>query len=430
MRLLSLFKYDLAEESKIWVEEGLIQQSQAEAICQKYDVDYNSKARKGFAYLALLSLGYLFIGIAIILLIGSNWENIPRMARMAVLVVATAGIHFFGIYNLDKAPQKSTALFFLGSLLYGASIILIAQMYHLGEHMPDGVFWWAVGVLPFVWLSKSNWLMMLPLALAAIWFGMEQSMGFYQIGFIFFILFAFYGVFKWQSNIFAFIVSIASVVYWIEGTTYAIFDLDIEELWVIAVGIIIGFYSLGIFLAKNKLPRYQAYAALLQLWCLRFLIFTAFLVTFKDVWRSLIVYDNAFTIPAVVIALSTAFIGYAFSIYKKQLMPVGAWLALFTISVLFGLSAKEWLSPAIMAIIFNIVFIFITVYLIIEGVDKGITHYFFLGVVGVLAVAFSRYITLVGNYIGASILFMVLAGVLLAAAKYWRKKQIRQEEVA
>ena len=35
-----------------------------------------------------------------------------------------------------------TGLFFLGNLFYGASIILVAQIYHLGEHMPDGVFWW------------------------------------------------------------------------------------------------------------------------------------------------------------------------------------------------------------------------------------------------------------------------------------------------
>jgi len=321
-------------------------------------------------------------------------------------------------------------LFFLGSLLYGASIILIAQMYHLGEHMPDGVFWWAVGILPFVWLSKSNWLMMLPLALSALWFGMEQDMGFYQIGFIFFILFAFYGAFKWQSNLLAFIASIIAIVYWIEGTAYGVFHLDIEALWVIAAGIIVGIYGIAVFLAQNKSPRHQAYAALLQLWCLRFIIFSAFLLTFKDVWKSLLIYDDAFTLPAVGIGLASASLGYAFSIYKKRLMPVGAWFILFSLTAITGLLAKDILSPAIMSIIFNIIFIAIAVYLIIEGVDKGITHYFFLGVLSVLSIAFVRYINLIGDYIGAAILFLVLAGVLLAAAKYWRKKQIKQGEGA
>lgn len=130
MRLLSLFKYDLAEESKVWVKEGLIQRTQAEAICKKYNVDYNAEKRKSFGYLALLTLGYLFIGIAVILLIGSNWEHIPRAVRMAALVTATMGIHSLGLLSYEKFPQKGTVLFFFGSLLYGASIILIAQMYH------------------------------------------------------------------------------------------------------------------------------------------------------------------------------------------------------------------------------------------------------------------------------------------------------------
>ena len=430
MRLLSLFKYDLAEESKVWVKEGLIERTQAEAICKKYDVDYDATERKSFGYLALLALAYLFVGIAVILLISSNWEHIPRALRMAGLVLATASIHFVGLHYYEKSPQKGTLLFFLGSLLYGASIILIAQMYHLGEHMPDGVFWWAVGILPFVWLSKSNWLMMLPLALSALWFGMEQDMGFYQIGFIFFILFAFYGAFKWQSNLLAFIASIIAIVYWIEGTAYGVFHLDIEALWVIAAGIIVGIYGIAVFLAQNKSPRHQAYAALLQLWCLRFIIFSAFLLTFKDVWKSLLIYDDAFTLPAVGIGLASASLGYAFSIYKKRFMPVGAWFILFSLTAITGLLAKDILSPAIMSIIFNIIFIAIAVYLIIEGVDKGITHYFFLGVLSVLSIAFVRYINLIGDYIGAAILFLVLAGVLLAAAKYWRKKQIKQGEGA
>ena len=365
MRLLSLFKHDLAEESKVWVEEGLIQRSQAEAICKKYDVDFDATERKSFGYLALLALGYLFIGIAVILLIGSNWEDIPRVIRMAVLIGITAGVHSFGVYSYDQSPQKATVLFFLGSLLYGASIILIAQMYHLGEHMPDGVFWWAAGVLPFVWLSKSNWLMILPLALSALWFGMEQEMGFYQIGFIFFILFAFYGAFKWQSNMLAFIASIISAVYWIEGTAYGAFHLDIEELWIIAAGIIVGLYGIAIFLAQNKLPRYQAYSALLQLWCLRFIIFTAFLLTFKFSWRSLLHYNDAFTLPAVGIGLVAASIGFAFSLYKKRVMPVTAWFALYSITLLTAFLARDGLSPMIMTIIFNIVFISIAVYLII-----------------------------------------------------------------
>ena len=65
--------------------------------------------------------------------------------------------------------SPAVGLFILGNLFYGASIILIAQIYHLGEHMPDGVFWWALGSLPFAVLLCNTWLTLFSGLLALLW---------------------------------------------------------------------------------------------------------------------------------------------------------------------------------------------------------------------------------------------------------------------
>ena len=52
---------------------------------------------------------------------------------------------------------------------------------------------------------------------------------------------------------------------------------------------------------------------------------------------------------------------------------------------------------------------------------------FYLGIGVVLMTAFCRYIDLVGNYIGASIFFLICGGALGAAARVWHNISTQQE---
>ena len=86
MQLIRLLKKDLAHETTVWVEQGIISRDQAHSICQHYGVDYDTLQTGQGAYRLLVALGYVFIGLAIVLLIGGNWEVIPREVRAAGLV--------------------------------------------------------------------------------------------------------------------------------------------------------------------------------------------------------------------------------------------------------------------------------------------------------------------------------------------------------
>jgi len=50
-----------------------------------------------------------------------------------------------------------------------------------------------------------------------------------------------------------------------------------------------------------------------------------------------------------------------------------------------------------------------------------------MGVSMLLLLAFFRYFDLVGDYLGTAILFMVCAGILMAAARFWRRFSARAQ---
>ena len=76
----------------------------------------------------------------------------------------------------------------------------------------------------------------------------------------------------------------------------------------------------------------------------------------------------------------------------------------------------------------NLVLVIMGIWLIVQGIRKGITHYFYLGVFTVMLTGLIRYIDLIGDYIGAAILFAVFAAILLISARYWKKHIAETEE--
>ena len=110
-------------------------------------------------------------------------------------------------------------------------------------------------------------------------------------------------------------------------------------------------------------------------------------------------------------------------------------LTLYFVITLFAAIHVNTLGSDYLGIYFqivdNIVLIAFGIWLIIRGIKDGLTHYFFLGVLTILLTGLLRYIDLVGDYVGAAILFMIFAVLLLATARYWKlyKKRMQQGSV-
>ena len=208
------------------MKRDLISVDQARAICQLYGVDYDEMRSRSTGYRILMALGILFIGLALVTVVGANWEAIPREVRMAGLLALTGGTHALALrHHLSGRSALATGLFALGNLFYGASIVLIAQIFHLGEHMPDGVFWWALGSLPFAVLLCNAWLTLMSGLLALLWLYVEfrtEFLGatFLSFAFPVFLAAELYVLMRGRASRPLFLTFVASLFLWF-GTALA-----------------------------------------------------------------------------------------------------------------------------------------------------------------------------------------------------------------
>ncbi len=427
MRLIRLLKKDLAKEISTWVGKDLLSVEQARSICRLYGMDYDTIQNRSAGYGLLVALGYLFIGLSLITLLGANWDEIPRGLKLSGLLVVTMGTHGLALrFFLANRESAATGLFLLGNLFYGASIILIAQIFHLGEHMPDGVFWWALGSLPFGVLLKNPWLTLFSCLLSLLWFGLEYSMGFFPTLFPLFIVAAIYVLYRGQSSALLFLTTVASIALWLETSLSVVwtggrhrFDLFAEHVFV-SVALFVFAFALSHWMHTRESAKAKDYGVRLSMWTLRLGLVAMLILSYEEPWRALIGthLSHAVSMSWIVALLLGLSIWLGWKAEKlKTLAPIVIFTGLSMAAVLLS---KNFGHAIYFQVIYNIALIGIGIWLILRGIQGGISHYFFLGIATILLTAFMRYVDLIGEYIGGAILFMVLAALLLGAARYWK----------
>ncbi len=391
MRQNRLFlKNALATESADWVAKGIITELQAEEICRQYGIDYQQDKDRSVGYSVLIGLGYLFIALAVITLIGANWNEIPRGLRMAMLVGMTLVVQSLAIWKYRSgAHDSSKNLFLLGNFFYGASIILIAQIYHLGEHMPDGVFWWALGCLPVAILLVNPLLMLQTLILAGIALWLNYS----------------------------------AAAYW-GGTRYIEFG---AEHIPVNFGTLLLAYSFSFWLLIQKNASFREYGQTLQIGSLGLAMIAMIVLSYEFVWRELLSANwNNLISSFVLITLLTA-ASALFAYRTSKLISVTS-VAVLLFTTLAALLISSNPTHAIyFQILFNILFVIWGIGMIVKGVHDGDSQRFFLGVFSILIVAFLRYFDLVGDYVGGALLFLLFAALVLGAARYWKQFRNKKE---
>ena len=436
MRLIRLLKNDLARETGDWVADGVISESQALQICQRYGVDYYQAQNRSLGYNVLSGLGYLFIGLALITLLGANWDDIPRALRMWGLIALTLSTQGLALWRYRAGDRSGgVGLFLLGNLFFGASIILIAQIYHLGEHMPDGVFWWALGCLPFALLTRNPWLALQANLLALVWFFLQVSLGFYPLLFPLFILASLYVLLRGRESIVLLLVLLTSIALWLEYSLSAmwrgderffLFDLHAENL-ALAVAMFILLFVFSHWLSLRSSTVAKDYAAVLSIWSLRFALVLMLVLSFAGPWEELLQAEWNHQLP-MWLALGL-FAGITLWLARSagRLWSASLLLGVFLILLVAVIVADAPQHAVLFQVAANLALVAGGVWLIVRGIHSGISHYFFLGVAAILVTALLRYFDLIGDYVGGAVIFTVFAVLLLGAARYWRRYQAREQ---
>ena len=124
----------------------------------------------------LATLAAVLVGFGVMSFVAANWQEMSKLARL--LVIAAGLWSAFGGAAWLQArnhPYFANAALLAGISIFGAGIMLIAQMYHMDGHPPDAVLLWGAGTLATGLLTRSNAVLAAALSLFCLWSLMESD---------------------------------------------------------------------------------------------------------------------------------------------------------------------------------------------------------------------------------------------------------------
>ncbi len=167
------YRKRLARDLDRWHERGWVERDHARAILDEVD---ESGLGLGLAPI-LAILAAVLLSFAAISFVAANWQDMSKLARLMLLFLALWGSYGLAWQlNERKMTFFSDAAVLLGLGIFGASIMLIAQMYHMEGNPPDAVLIWAAGAALAALLLGSKSALALAIILFTLWSGWESAL--------------------------------------------------------------------------------------------------------------------------------------------------------------------------------------------------------------------------------------------------------------
>ena len=434
----------LLEELSLWRRDAILTDQQAERISGLYEGAGELAERgRSKAVFVLMAAAATLVGLAALLLIGYNWNDLARGTKLAIVLGVIGLTHMLGftLRYRRNSPALSETVFFLGCLFYGAGIWLVAQVFHIQAHYPDGIWWWAVGVLPFALALETRLLHALFVGLMAFWAGQEvlnfghlggwlfRRWDFLPNGAYSLPLLAFPGIvwayrkqsvktlalyvplFAWWTVLQAFAWKLGSNPFYFVGSVGAL-------LLVVAEAHAVG--------SRFAIP-YRRYGALLVGGVLAPL-------SFYDLNKHLVGEWSSLAGPPIVlgmVALAVVFFTQR-TIPRRQIIPLGIMLLMAFLPLMSaGCSSSSCADAAALlpTVLVNIAMVAGAFWLMQVGLREDRGRPFGAGVLYFLLWTVMRYVDLFGDFggmLGAALMFFMCGGALFGVARYWQgRKEVR-----
>ena len=450
-------------ELSLWQTDELISPSQAGLIRGRYEsADEIHERKRSVAVQALFGMAAFLFGLAVLLLIGFNWDQLGREIKLVLILVVVTATHLaaFRLRRNDNRLALSEVVSFLGCLFYGAGIWLVAQAFHLDAHYPDGVWWWAIGVLPFALCLDSLLLHLLFVSLVALWGGMEV------LGFAHLSPWWFRGWFDFPNGAYslpllaapglawayhrkspmAIALYVPLLAWWAVLQAFAM-RLDVRSVfWIGNVGAILILFAEA---HRPRDPRGVPY----RFWGV--LMVAGVLLTLGSLgfWRNMGNHGGGWYGDRYMVAMFTEVIASllllgvsvgllflfrgvgAFDLKGEASEPDSVrrrWFAITLVGSLMLMAvwslaiSDSTVSSSMPIVVANLVTLAMALYLVKVGEQEERTRPFAAGVLMFLMWALVRYIDLFGDaggMLGAAIVFMLCGGGLVVVANFWSRKR-------
>jgi uncharacterized membrane protein len=169
---MSWYRYKLERDLARWQAAGWVTPGGAGAIRNEL------AARKSLLSAApvLAILGAVLFGFAAMSFVAAHWTGMSKLARLALLLGALWACYGGAALALQRQRQIFAEAAVLGGIaVFGASIMLIAQMYNMDGNPADALLLWALGALLAAILVGSTTAVAATFVLLAAWCLWERS---------------------------------------------------------------------------------------------------------------------------------------------------------------------------------------------------------------------------------------------------------------
>jgi len=179
-RQISKANFNLVStELEHYESKGLISGEQKNSLLEIYEI------KEGLNFIrVVVTIGALLVGLGILSFIASNWDGISNLVKLLIIFGVFGGVNLAGYLLSENNPKTGRSLIYLGTLVYGAGIFLIGQMYNFGGDFPTAFLLWSLGVLPIVFQLKDKYLMLFANLLFGVYLLGSYDQGFPYAGWI------------------------------------------------------------------------------------------------------------------------------------------------------------------------------------------------------------------------------------------------------
>jgi uncharacterized membrane protein len=190
------FPRKLRQEVKQWRDEGLISSSQYEQLASRYQFKNLDVATRDRSTFIAIIIGSILLSLGVITLVAANWQTWSREVQfilMLSLFFSTTITGFLtwrdsrqakakGNGNSEKKKEQRNkellgeGLLFLGALVLGANIALMAQIFNISGSSSELFIAWGFGVLVMAYSLSLTSLGILAIGLVQVgyWLGLNE----------------------------------------------------------------------------------------------------------------------------------------------------------------------------------------------------------------------------------------------------------------
>ncbi|MCU7835103.1 MAG: DUF2157 domain-containing protein [gamma proteobacterium symbiont of Taylorina sp.] len=430
------FYNQLAKKLPDWQAQGWIDHVGAQAILQ----DTRTSIHKPHKLSIILGiLGVMLLAAGSISFFAANWQGMSKLLKLSLLLSSMISAYLVSAYcfssniNLLKPryPAMGQAFLLLGVLLFGNNIMLIAQIYHIDSHYPNGVLLWACGALLTAVLMRSEIVMITANLLALLWSGME-IFDFQQDHWqwLIFLSVSTYFVLRYDFKI-ASHFTIVSFFIW------ALFNMDsfsdyFHPIYLVQLYLLVG---ISLFLTakflilcqiridfNEKLSFYALCFSLIFLYILSFPDFDFSVAKASTTQYSWLLINLGLTgLIAILVVVNLKMHKKALVVY--QIMGI-LWLSALLVTLLVNIYYFHEQHDVIVVFI-NVLILLLVVWLIYSGLAEHNRFYVNAAFVVFSITLISRYFDTFWSLMSHS-LFFISGGLLLIVGGYWLERKRRQ----